>query len=71
MGNEKGMMNYLEQFVYILLNEVNEENRSYYGTDSGINYKIIYGDLLKNINIYICKNEEYLVYTMAFSKLFK
>ena len=52
LGNEKGIINYLEQFVFILLNEVNEKNRSYYGTDSGINYKIIYGDLLKNIKIY-------------------
>ena len=66
LGNENGIMEYLEKFVYILLNEVEEENRSYYGTDSGINYKIIYGDLLKNINIYICKNNEKLVYTMAF-----
>ena len=66
LGNEKGIINYLEQFVFILLNEVNEKNRSYYGTDSGINYKIIYGDLLKNIRIYRCKNEDKLVYTMAF-----
>ena len=66
LGNEKGIINYLEQFVFILLNEVNEKNRSYYGTDSGINYKIIYGDLLKNIKIYKCKNEDKLVYTMAF-----
>ncbi len=66
LGNEKGIIEYLEQFVFILLNEINEENRSYYGTDSGINYKIIYGNLLKNINIYICKNKDNLVYTMAF-----
>ena len=66
LGNEKGIMEYLEKFIYILLNEISEENRSYYGTDSGINYKIIYGNLLKNIKIYTCKNNEKLVYTMAF-----
>ena len=66
LGNEKGILDYLEKFIYILFNEVTEKNRSYYGTDSGINYKIIYGNLLKNIKIYRCKNNEKLVYTMAF-----
>lgn len=66
LGNERGVLEYLEQFIFIMLNEVSEKNRSYYGTDSGINYKIIYGGLLKNINIYKCKNKDKLVYTMAF-----
>jgi hypothetical protein len=66
LGNETGILEYLEQFIFIMLNEVSEKNRSYYGTDSGINYKIIYGDLLKNINICKCKNKDKLVYTMAF-----
>lgn len=66
LGNNKGILNYLKTFNQILFNNISEESKSYYGTDSGINYAIIYGDLLKNINIFVCKNKDLLVYTMAF-----
>lgn len=66
LGTQKGIVNYLQEFNNILFNDVNDTNKSYYGTDSGINYKIIYSNLLKNINICICKNNDLLVYTMAF-----
>jgi len=66
LGTTHGILKYLEKFNYILFNIVNEENRSYYGTDSGINYYIIYGNLLNNINLCVCKNNNKLVYTLAF-----
>ena len=46
-------MNYLECFNDILYNKVEPKNREYYGTDSGVNYCIIYGNLLKDIKKYI------------------
>lgn len=70
LGTKKGIIKYLEEFNNILFNDINDINKSYYGTDSGINYKIIYGNLLKNINICICKNNDILVYTMAFPIFF-
>ena len=66
LGNNKGILNYLKVFNDILFNHVTEENKLYYGTDSGINYSIIYGNLLKNINIYVCENKDLLVYTMGY-----
>ena len=66
LGTNKGILNYLKAFNNILFNNISEQNKSYYGTDSGINYAIIYGNILKNINIYVCKNEDLLVYTIAF-----
>lgn len=66
LGNNKGILNYLKIFNNILTNEISKKNKLYYGTDSGINYSIIYGNLLENIKVYICKNNDTLVYTMAF-----
>tara|TARA_Y100000589_G_C27168249_1_gene635584 strand:- start:812 stop:1630 length:819 start_codon:yes stop_codon:yes gene_type:complete len=66
LGNMKGIMEYLKHFNNILDNEINIDNYKYYGVDSGINYKIIYSNLLQNIKVYICKNSDNLVYTMAF-----
>lgn len=66
LGNNKGILHYLKSFNNILNNQITEKNKSYYGTDSGINYNIIYGNLLENIKIYKCKNSDNLVYTMAF-----
>ena len=66
LGNVKGTLSYLRNFNNILNNKVKTENRELYGTDSGINYYIIYGNLLKDINIYKCSNKDKLVYTMAF-----
>ena len=66
LGNNKGILNYLKVFNNILINDISKENKLYYGTDSGINYAIIYGNLLENIKIYLCKNNDNLVYTMAF-----
>ena len=66
LGNNKGVLNYLKAFNDILFNNISEQNKSYYGTDSGINYAIIYGNLLKNINVFVCTNEDLLVYTIAF-----
>tara|TARA_B100001175_G_C19417906_1_gene594565 strand:- start:208 stop:1020 length:813 start_codon:yes stop_codon:yes gene_type:complete len=66
LGNVKGILSYLKEFNNILYNIVKVENRELYGTDSGINYYIIYGNLLKNIKIYICSNSDNLVYTIAF-----
>ena len=66
LGSYKGIMNYLDCFNNILYNKVEMKNREYYGTDSGINYYIIYGNLLKNIKIFTCKNSDKLVYTLAF-----
>ena len=66
LGNNKGILSYLKIFNKILLNNISEQNKSYYGTDSGINYAIIYSNLLENINIYFCENKDLLVYTIAF-----
>ncbi len=66
LGNYKGIMSYLNCFNDILYNKVEIKNREYYGTDSGVNYYIIYGNLLKDIKMYICKNSDKLVYTLAF-----
>ena len=66
LGNMKGIMEYLKHFNNILENEINIDNYKYYGVDSGINYKIVYDNLLKNIKVYMCKNSDNLVYTMAF-----
>jgi len=66
LGNYKGIMSYLNCFNDILYNTVQIKNREYYGTDSGVNYYIIYGNLLKDINIFTCKNSDKLVYTLAF-----
>lgn len=66
LGNMKGILCYLKAFNDILLYNVLEQNKTYYGTDSGINYAIIYSNILQNINIYRCKNSDNLVYTMAF-----
>lgn len=66
LGNIKGILAYLKEFNHILYNIVDIENRELYGTDSGVNYYIIYGNLLKNIKIYTSSNNEKLVYTMAF-----
>ena len=66
LGTTNGILQYLKEFNNVLFNIVNEENRAYYGTDSGINYYIIYGNLLDNSKICICKNKDRLVYTMAF-----
>jgi len=66
LGTTNGILQYLKEFNNVLFNIVNEENRAYYGTDSGINYYIIYGNLLDNSKICICKNRDKLVYTMAF-----
>ena len=65
LGNMKGILNYLKEFHTLLLG-LDPINKTYYGTDSGINYAIIYGNLLKSINVYVCKNSDCLVYTMAF-----
>ena len=66
LGNYKGIMEYLKHFNNILNNEIPEIKKGEYGVDSGINYKIIYNNLLENIKVYICKNSDNLVYTMAF-----
>ena len=66
LGKHKGIIEYLNNFNYILDNEVPHHQKNLYGVDSGINYKIIYGNLLKNINILFCSNKNFLVYTMAF-----
>ena len=66
LENIKGILAYLKEFNHILYNIVDIENRELYGTDSGVNYYIIYGNLLKNIKIYTSSNNEKLVYTMAF-----
>ena len=66
LGTYNGIIRYLEEFNKLLYNSVEENNRIFYGTDSGINYNIIYGNLLQDIKIYICKNYEKLVYTVAF-----
>lgn len=66
LGNTRGILCYLRQFNDIMDYMIKKENRELYGTDSGINYYIIYGDLLKNVKICRCKNEDKLVYTMAF-----
>ena len=66
LGKYKGIIEYLNNFNYILDNEVPDHQKNLYGVDSGINYKIIYGNLLKNINILFCSNKNFLVYTMAF-----
>ena len=66
LGTEKGILRYLEKFNLILNNEIPENIKSLYGVDAGINYKIIYNNLLNDINIYFSKNNEKLVYTMAF-----
>lgn len=66
LGTTNGILQYLKEFNNVLFNIVNEENRAYYGTDSGINYYIIYGNLLDTSKICICKNRDKLVYTMAF-----
>ena len=66
LGKYKGIVEYLNNFNYILDNEVPVDQKNLYGVDSGINYKIIYGNLLKNINILFCSNKNNLVYTMAF-----
>ena len=66
LGNVKGILSYLKEFNNILYNIVKKENRELYGTDSGVNYYIIYGNLLNNIKIYKSSNKDNLVYTMAF-----
>lgn len=66
LGNFKGIIEYLFQFNNILENEIPNTQKNLYGVDSGINYKIIYSNLLKNINILFCSNKNFLVYTMAF-----
>ena len=66
LGNYKGIIQYLYHFNNILDNEIPNSQKNLYGVDAGINYKIIYNDLLKNINILFCKNKNFLVYTMAF-----
>lgn len=66
LGNMKGILEYLSIFNNILDNEIHDEDKNQYGIDAGINYKIIYGNLLKNINIFFCNNNSKLVYTMAF-----
>ena len=49
-----------------LLNKYKSKTLNLYGIDAGINYKIVYSNLLKNINILFCSNKNCLVYTMAF-----
>ena len=66
LGNYKGIINYLYHFNNILDNEIPNCQKNLYGVDSGINYKIIYSNLLDNINILFCTNKNFLVYTMAF-----
>ena len=66
LGNVKGILSYLKEFNNILYNIVKKENRELYGTDSGVNYYIIYGNLLNNIKIYKSSNKDNLVYTIAF-----
>ena len=66
LGTEKGILRYLKEFNLILNNEIPENIKNLYGVDAGINYKIIYSNLLNDINIYFSKNNEKLVYTMAF-----
>ena len=66
LGNNKGILEYLKIFNYILNNEIPIEKKNQYGVDAGINYKILYTDLLKHINIMFCNNYNKLVYTMAF-----
>ena len=39
----------------------------YYGTDSGVNYNIIYGNKLNDLDICVSKNKDGLVYTVAFA----
>lgn len=66
LGNSKGILEYLYHFTTILDNEIPETQKNQYGVDSGINYKIIYSNLLNNINIKTCTNSDKLVYTTAF-----
>ena len=65
LGNYKGILRYLEEFNKLLFS-IDESRRIYYGTDSGINYNIIYGNLLDDLKIYVSNNKDNLVYTLAF-----
>lgn len=70
LGNIKGIMEYLKEFNYILDNIIKEENKIHYGSDSAINYKILFENRLQNIEIYYSQNSECLVYTMAYPIFF-
>lgn len=67
LGKMNGIIRYLEEFNNILYNVVEERNRVYYGTDSGVNYNIIYGNKLNDLDICVSKNKDGLVYTVAFA----
>ena len=66
LGNVLGLTRYLEEFIKILNNEISEDIRGLYGIDAGINYKIIYSNLLHDIKIFKSINKDNLVYTIAF-----
>ena len=66
LGKINGILDYLFLFNNILDNEIEENDRNLYGIDAGINYKIIYNNLLNHLTLKFCSNSHCLVYTMAF-----